>query len=66
MCSVPEPRRAPRIILPVRSVSQGSLAHNAFWAEPSASGDSLRFYFMTESDNQAELLVYEATPWINR
>jgi hypothetical protein len=43
-----------------------SLAHNAFWVEPSADGGSLRFYFMTESDNQADLLVYQATPWINR
>jgi hypothetical protein len=43
-----------------------SLAHNAFWVEPTENGDSLRFYFMTESDNQADLLVYEATPWINR
>jgi len=42
-----------------------SLAHNAFWAEPTGTG-TLRFYFMTESDNQADLLVYEATPWINR
>lgn len=43
-----------------------SLAHNAFWVEPSANGDSLRFYFMTESDNQADLLIYEVTPWIHR
>jgi hypothetical protein len=42
-----------------------SLAHNAFWAEPSGNG-SLRLYFMTESDNQADLLVYEVLPWINR
>jgi hypothetical protein len=42
-----------------------SLAHNAFWAEPTGDG-SLRVYFMTESDNQAELLTYEATPWVNR
>lgn len=42
-----------------------SLAHNAFWAESTGHG-SLRVYFMTESDNQADLLVYEATPWINR
>ncbi len=43
-----------------------SLAHNAFWVEPTADGAALRFYFMTESDNQADLLVYEVTPWINR
>jgi len=42
-----------------------SLAHNAFWAEPTGNG-TLRVYFMTESNNQADLLVYEATPWINR
>jgi Family of unknown function (DUF6454) len=42
-----------------------ALSHNAFWAEPK-DGHSLRFYFMTESDNQADLLVYDATPWINR
>lgn len=42
-----------------------SLAHNAFWAEATGN-DTLLFYFMTESDNQADLLVYEATPWINR
>ena len=27
---------------------------------------SLRAYFMTETDNQADLLVYNATPWVNR
>jgi hypothetical protein len=27
---------------------------------------SMRAYFMTESDNQADLLVYDATPWVNR
>jgi hypothetical protein len=42
-----------------------ALTHNAFWLETLGSG-SLRAYFMTESDNQADLLVYEATPWINR
>jgi len=42
-----------------------SAAHNAFWAEPLRNG-SLRVYFMTENDNQADLLIYEATPWINR
>lgn len=43
-----------------------SLAHNAFWVEPTADGGALRFYVMTESDNQADLLVYDVTPWINR
>jgi hypothetical protein len=42
-----------------------ALTHNAFWVEPLANG-SLRAYFMTESDNQADLLVYTATPWVNR
>lgn len=42
-----------------------ALTHNAFWVEPRANG-SLRAYFMTESDNQADLLVYDATPWVNR
>ncbi|HTE53679.1 MAG TPA: DUF6454 family protein [Kofleriaceae bacterium] len=42
-----------------------ALAHNAFWAEP-LDDRSLRIYFMTETDNQAALLVYRATPWVNR
>jgi hypothetical protein len=42
-----------------------ALTHNAFFAYPLGNG-SLRFYFMTESDNQADLLVYDATPWVNR
>jgi hypothetical protein len=42
-----------------------ALTHNAFWVEPGANG-SLRAYFMTESNNQADLLVYNATPWMNR
>ena len=42
-----------------------ALAHNAFWLEPAGNG-SMRAYFMTESDNQADLLVYTATPWVNR
>jgi hypothetical protein len=42
-----------------------SLAHNAFWAEPTGNG-SLRMYFMSEADNQADLLVYDVVPWINR
>jgi hypothetical protein len=42
-----------------------SLSHNAFWAEPTGDG-KLRFYFMTETNNQADLLEYQATPWIRR
>ncbi len=42
-----------------------ALTHNAFWVEPLGDG-SMRAYFMTESDNQADLLVYDATPWVNR
>lgn len=42
-----------------------ALTHNAFWLEPLGNG-SMRAYFMTENDNQAELLIYDATPWINR
>ena len=42
-----------------------ALTHNAFWLEPLGNG-SLRGYFMTESDNQADLVVYDATPWVNR
>jgi Family of unknown function (DUF6454) len=42
-----------------------ALTHNAFWVEPRGE-KSLRAYFMTESDNQADLLVYEATPWVYR
>jgi Family of unknown function (DUF6454) len=42
-----------------------ALTHNAFWVEP-LDQKSLRAYFMTESDNQADLLVYNATPWVNR
>ena len=42
-----------------------ALTHNAFWLEPRGNG-SMRVYFMTESDKQADLLVYEPTPWINR
>jgi hypothetical protein len=34
---------------------------NAFWAE--ALSDRIRFYFMTENDNQADLVVYDVTPW---
>lgn len=42
-----------------------ALTHNAFWVEP-LDKQSLRGYFMTESDNQAELVIYDMTPWINR
>ena len=42
-----------------------ALTHNAFWLEPLGNG-SLRGYFMTESDNQSDLVVYDATPWVNR
>jgi Family of unknown function (DUF6454) len=42
-----------------------ALTNNAFWAEP-LDDRSLRIYFMTESDGQAALLSYQATPWINR
>ena len=42
-----------------------ALTNNAFWVEPAGDG-SLRAYFMAESDNQAELRVYKAVPWINR
>jgi hypothetical protein len=42
-----------------------ALTHNAFWVEPLGQ-KSLRAYFMTEGDNQSDLLVYEATPWVNR
>jgi hypothetical protein len=42
-----------------------ALTHNAFWIEPHGDG-SLRGYFMTESDNQADLVVYDITPWVNR
>jgi hypothetical protein len=42
-----------------------ALTHNAFWIEP-LDKQSLRGYFMTESDNQAELVIYDVTPWINR
>ncbi len=42
-----------------------ALTHNAFWVEP-LDERSLRFYFMTESDLQADLIIYDATPWVNR
>jgi hypothetical protein len=44
------------------------VSNNAFWAEPISNGEvtedgtkMMRFYFMTERDNQADLLVYEVT-----
>lgn len=43
-----------------------ALTHNAFWLEPNLDGKSMRGYFMAETDNQAELLIYDAIPWINR
>jgi Family of unknown function (DUF6454) len=43
-----------------------SLSHNAFWAEPLPDGKTMRIYFMTEKDNQADLLSYDVTPWIYR
>jgi hypothetical protein len=66
-------RNAPAYQLPVNLfVDEGNgpnaglaLTHNPFWVEPIAGG-KLRFYFMPESDQQAELLIYEATPWVNR
>jgi hypothetical protein len=42
-----------------------SATHNAFWPEPLPSG-SLRVYFMTETDNQADLVTYDVTPWHKR
>ena len=42
-----------------------ALTHNAFWVEPLGNG-KMRGYFMTESDNQADLVIYDATPWIAR
>lgn len=38
---------------------------NAFWVEPGGDG-TLRVYLMTETDNQADLVVFEATPWASR
>ena len=42
-----------------------ALSHNAFWFE-AASEWAVRAYFMAESNNQAQLLVFEATPWSHR
>jgi hypothetical protein len=40
-----------------------SATHNAFWPEALPNG-SLRLYIMTETDNQADLVVYDVTPWV--
>jgi hypothetical protein len=42
-----------------------ALTHNPFWVEP-LDGGKLRFYFMPESDNKAELRIFDVTPWVNR
>ena len=42
------------------------VTNNAFWVEPRGDGASLRAYFMTETNNQANLLIYDATPWVNK
>jgi hypothetical protein len=42
------------------------ITNNAFWVEPLGDGTSLRAYFMTETNNQAKLLSYDVTPWVNR
>jgi hypothetical protein len=42
------------------------VTNNAFWVEPLGDGSSLRAYFMTETNNQANLLIYDATPWVNK
>ena len=42
-----------------------SITNNAFWIEPTGP-HALRAYFMTERDNQADLLIYDITPWIHR
>lgn len=41
-----------------------ALTHNPFWVEPLGNG-SLRFYFMPESNSQAQLLTYDVTPWVH-
>ncbi len=43
-----------------------AVTNNAFWMEPLGDGASLRAYFMTETNNQANLLIYDVTPWINK
>lgn len=42
------------------------VTNNAFWLEPKGDGNSLRAYFMTETNNQAKLVTYDVTPWVNR
>lgn len=42
-----------------------SLMNNPFWVEPIDSG-KLRVYAMPESDQQADLLIYEVTTWISQ
>jgi hypothetical protein len=42
------------------------VTNNAFWVEPKGDGNSLRAYFMTETNNQANLAIYDATPWVNK
>jgi hypothetical protein len=41
-----------------------SLMHNAFWVEP--HGEVLRVYTMNESNDQADLVVHDVTPWMLR
>lgn len=41
-----------------------SLMHNAFWVEP--HGEALRVYTMNESDDQADLVMHDVTPWMLR
>ena len=51
----------------VRALTAGLVVtNNAFWVEPRGDGSSLRAYFMTETNNQANLLIYDATPWVNK
>jgi hypothetical protein len=42
------------------------VTNNAFWLEPKGDGTSLRAWFMTETNNQAKLVTYDVTPWVNR
>lgn len=43
-----------------------AITNNAFWLEPKGDGNSLRGYFMTETNNQANLVIYDVTPWVNK
>ena len=43
-----------------------AITNNAFWLEPKGDGNSLRGWFMTETNNQANLVVYDVTPWVNK